>query len=268
MTRRQLEQRGHGPNQPSLFGHPPLHEEGANEKEAYERKMRGMYKAIVSAKRSLVKYVYEDPNAWKRIAEVWDWVERQERDWHGYHKNAWWLVFSMLEKENEKSYEGLKRSWRLLGDFRKKILFACGAKEHSEFLYWVIKQRISVLNDSMPWMFEYAIKGILLILTKNDDLLAGYKEYVEKKLCGHKYEYREHFITDARIAAYRKLLYDILSILNNRGGLTDAELRKVQKKIAKNKEVKINVGKVAVKIANMINPEFFINTASQHTQND
>lgn len=258
MTRRQLEQRVHGLNQPSLFGPPPqpLHEEGANKEEAYERKMRGMYKAIVLGKRSLVEYVYEDPKAWERIAEVWNWIERQGPDEYKYHKSAWWLVFSMLEKENEKSYEGLKHSWRLLGDVRKKILFACGAKEHSEFLYWVIKQRISVLNDSMPWMFEDAIKGILLILTKDDDLLAGYKEGVKEKLCRQEYRYKEHFIVNARIAAYRELLYDIFFTLKNGGGLTDAELKKVQKKIAKNKEIQKNIDKVAVKIANMINPEF------------
>lgn len=260
MTRRQLEQRVHGLNQPSLFGPPPqpLHEEALSKKEAYERKMRGMYKAIVSGKRSLAEYVYEDPKAWERIAEVWNWIEEQGVDRYKYQKNAWWLVFSMLEKENEKSYEGLKHSWRLLGDFRKKILFACGAKEHSEFLYWVIKQRINLLNDSKPWMFEEAIKGILLILTKDDDLLAGYKEGVKEKLCGHEYRCKEHFIVNARIAAYQELLYNILFTLKNRGGLTDAELKKAWKKIAKNKEIQINMGRVAVKIANMIKPEFFI----------
>ncbi len=240
----------------------PLHEEPA---EAQERKLFGMYKAIVLGKTSLMKYVYDDPKAWQRISKVWSWVESQGIDRYKYADGLWRLIFSVLEKERNNDFKRLKDSWRWMGGLRKDVLFACGIKEHCEFLNWVIKQRVGVQNDSMLWMFEEAIKGILRILTNHDDLLVGYRESVKERL--GRYEYKEHFIAEARIVAFKELLYDIFFTLKHKTGLNEEELKKAYKKISKSKEIKKELSRLAVKIASMISPDYFVNTASQDTQN-
>jgi len=244
----------------------PLHEEPRGEdKKAHERKLVGMYKAIVLGKKSLIKYVYEDPKAWQRISKVWSWVQSQGIDRYKYADGLWWLIFSVLEKERNDDFKRLKDSWRWMGGLRKDVLFACGVKEHGEFLNWVIKQRVGVQNDSMPWMFEEAIKGILRILTNHDDLLVGYRESVEERL--GRYEYKEHFVAEARIKAFEELLYDILFTLKHKAGLSKEELKKAYKKIVKSKEIQKELSRMAIRIAKMISPEYFVNTASQDTQN-
>ncbi|MEM4335541.1 MAG: hypothetical protein QXL47_03710 [Candidatus Anstonellales archaeon] len=260
----------------------PLREECKKKDEERKKLNIGFWKQIILYRNKELMDEYKeyvkDEKIWFYLKEVWEEFTATYEDRFEYNKpiekKRWRFLFELLEYEERNDYERLKKSWRHLGDFRKTIIFACGAGKvkHPHFLSWVVWERLDNVkrkeNDANPWIIINSTISLFRIAMSDERCQMDVRLAVESRI-----RQKAKDIKETGMFASPYLKYAVASSIHEAflGYLIDLcfqreDMGKLMKRMDPNFTYEENK---AVRRWIEENKEFIkeiINTALQHTQ--